>query len=114
MVASTERGRLGYQLEEVAVIKMLDSKVTLGVLCDQIVPPDDLTEDEDKTIRERPEALVVAFLAQDPRKPLLTQPQGQRRGAADQEDAPIDTLIKAVSKSSAADAAKITEDILAR
>ncbi|KAH9020863.1 hypothetical protein EDB85DRAFT_507758 [Lactarius pseudohatsudake] len=90
----------------------LDSKVTLGVLCDQIVSPDDPTEDEDKTIRERPEALVVAFLAQDPRKPLLTQPQGQRRGAAEQEDALIDTLIKAVSKSSAADVAKIIEDIL--
>ncbi|KAH9010697.1 hypothetical protein EDB85DRAFT_1198159 [Lactarius pseudohatsudake] len=59
--------------EEVAVIKMvliqhleLDSKVTLGVLCDQIVPPDDPMEDEDKTIRERPEALVVAFLTHDP------------------------------------------------
>ncbi|KAH9024847.1 hypothetical protein EDB84DRAFT_1615141 [Lactarius hengduanensis] len=66
--------------EEVAVIKMvliqhleLDSKVTLGILCDQI----------------RPEALVVAFLAQDPRKPLLAQLQGQRRGAAEQEDALI-------------------------
>ncbi|KAH9024762.1 hypothetical protein EDB85DRAFT_1986667 [Lactarius pseudohatsudake] len=72
--------------EEVAVIKMiliqhleLDSKVTLGVLCDQIVPPDDPMEDEDKTIRERLEALVVAFLAQDTRKPLLAQLQGQRR-----------------------------------
>ncbi|KAH8993381.1 hypothetical protein EDB92DRAFT_1944532 [Lactarius akahatsu] len=63
--------------EEVAVIKMvliqhleLDYKVNLGVLCDHIVPPDDPMEDEDKTVRERPEALVVAFLAQDLRKPL--------------------------------------------
>ncbi|KAH8995243.1 apoptosis inhibitory protein 5-domain-containing protein [Lactarius hatsudake] len=105
--------------EEVAVVKMaliqhleLDSKVTLGVLCDQIVPPDDPMEDEDKTIRERLRALVVAFLAQDARKPLLAQLQGQGRGAAEQEDALIDTLIKAVSKSSAADAARIIEDIL--
>ncbi|KAH9024743.1 hypothetical protein EDB85DRAFT_251466 [Lactarius pseudohatsudake] len=105
--------------EEVAVIKMiliqyleLDSKVTLGVLCDQIVPPDDPMEDEDKTICERLEALVVAFLAQDTRKPLLAQLQGQRRGPAKQEGALIDTLIKAVSKSSAVDAAKIIEDIL--
>ncbi|KAH9025282.1 hypothetical protein EDB85DRAFT_2179177 [Lactarius pseudohatsudake] len=104
---------------EVAVIKMvliqhleLDSKVTLGVLCDQIVPPDDPMEDEDKTIRKRPEALVVAFLAEDVWKPFLAQLQGQRRGAAEQEDALIDTLIKAVSKSSTADAAKIIEDIL--
>ncbi|KAH9025315.1 hypothetical protein EDB85DRAFT_236475 [Lactarius pseudohatsudake] len=87
--------------EEVAVIKVvliqhleLDSKVTLGVLCDQIVPPKDPMEDGDKTIRERLEALVVAFLAQDTRKPLLAQLQGQRRGAAKQEGALIDTLIK--------------------
>ncbi|KAI9437538.1 apoptosis inhibitory protein 5-domain-containing protein [Lactarius indigo] len=105
--------------EEVAVVKMaliqhleLDSKVTLGVLCDQIVPPDDPMEDEDKTIRERLRALVVAFLAQDARKPLLAQLQGPGRGAAEQEDALIDTLIKAVSKSPAADAGKIIEDIL--
>ncbi|KAH9016721.1 hypothetical protein EDB84DRAFT_1523712, partial [Lactarius hengduanensis] len=77
---------------EVAVVKMvliqhleLDSKVTLGVLCDQIVPPEDPMEEEDKTIRERLEALVVAFLAQDTWKPLQAQLQGQRRGAAKQE-----------------------------
>ncbi|KAH9024850.1 hypothetical protein EDB84DRAFT_1506119 [Lactarius hengduanensis] len=117
-MVATECGRLD-EPEEVAVIKMiliqyleLDSKVTLGVLCDQIVPPDDPMEDEDKTICERLEALVVAFLAQDTRKPLLAQLQGQRRGPAKQEGALIDTLIKAVSKSSAVDAAKIIEDIL--
>ncbi|KAH9168283.1 hypothetical protein EDB89DRAFT_2074103 [Lactarius sanguifluus] len=78
------------ELEEVAVIKMvliqhpeLDSKVTLGVLCDQI----------------------------DAREPLLAQLQGQRHGAAEQEDALIDTLIKAVSKSPAADAAETIKDI---
>ncbi|KAH9026698.1 hypothetical protein EDB83DRAFT_2230315, partial [Lactarius deliciosus] len=88
--------------EEVTVIEMVliqhlglgRTKVALGILCDQIVPPDDSMEDEDKTIRKRSEALVVAFLAQDPRKPVLAQLQGQRRGAAGQEDAPIDTLIK--------------------
>ncbi|KAH9059029.1 hypothetical protein EDB87DRAFT_1536234, partial [Lactarius vividus] len=87
--------------EEVALIKMvliqhleLDSKVTLGVLCDQMVPPDDPIEDEDKTIRERSKALVVVSLAQDPRKPLLAQRQDQRCGAAEQEDALIDTFIK--------------------
>ena len=130
--------------EEVAVVKTaliqhleFDSKVTLGVLCDQIVPLDDPMEDEDKTIRERLRALVVAFLAEDARQPLLAQLQRQGRGSAEQEDALIDTLIKvrpqrcvhdflpgaktdaprcagsqAVSKSGAADAAKIIADIL--
>lgn len=87
--------------EEVAVVKTaliqhleFDSKVTLGVLCDQIVPPDDPMEDEDKTIRERLCALVVAFLAEDARQPLLSQLQRPGRGAAEQEEALIDTLIK--------------------
>lgn len=87
--------------EELAVVKTaliqhleFDSKVTLGVLCDQIVPPDDPMEDEDKTIRERLRALVVAFLAEDARQPLLAQLQRQGRSAAEQEEALIDTLIK--------------------
>jgi len=67
-----------------------DSKVTLGVLCDQIVPPDDPIEDEDKTIRERLRALVVAFLASDAREPLLAQLQG----STEQEEALIDILVK--------------------
>jgi hypothetical protein len=90
--------------EEVAVVKTaliqhleFDSKVTLGVLCDQIVPTDDPMEDEDKTIRERLRALVVAFLAEDARQPLLAQLQRQGRGAAEQEDALIDTLIKVIA-----------------
>ncbi|KAH8993438.1 hypothetical protein EDB92DRAFT_2113767 [Lactarius akahatsu] len=83
-------------------------EVTLGVLCDQIELSDGSMEDEDKTIHDRLHALVAAFLTQDARKPLLAQLQGQGRGAAKQEDALIDTLIKAVSKSSVADAAKIS------
>ena len=87
--------------EEVAVVKKaliqhleFDSKVTLGVLCDQIVPTDEPMEDEDKSIRDRLRALVVAFLAEDARQPLLAQLQRQGRGAAEQEEALIDTLIK--------------------
>ncbi|KAH9170938.1 hypothetical protein EDB89DRAFT_2071390 [Lactarius sanguifluus] len=64
-------------------------------------------EDEDKTIHKRLLVLIAAFLAQDARKPLLAQLQGQGRGAAEQEDALIGTFIKAVSKSSVADATKI-------
>ncbi|KAH9026555.1 hypothetical protein EDB84DRAFT_337799 [Lactarius hengduanensis] len=71
-------------------------------------------EDEDKTIRERLRVLVVAFLAQDARKLLLARLQGQRRGAAEQEDALINTLIKTVSKFSAADAAKTSSSFFPR
>jgi hypothetical protein len=65
---------------EVAVVKNaliqhleLDSKVVLGVLCDQIVPPDEPMEEEDRAIRERLRGLVVAFLADDAREPLLAR-----------------------------------------
>jgi hypothetical protein len=51
----------------------LDSEVVLGVLCDQIVPPDEPMEEEDRAIRERLRGLVVAFLAKDTREPLLAR-----------------------------------------
>jgi len=86
---------------EVAVVKAaliqhleLDSKVTLGVLCDQIVPPDDPMEDEDRAIRERLRGLVVAFLAEEAREPLLARLQSQGDSGAEQEQALIDTLLK--------------------
>jgi len=86
---------------EVAVVKTaliqhleLDSKVTLGVLCDQIVPPDDPIEDEDKLIRERLRRLVIAFLAEDAREPLLARLQSQGDSGVEQEQALIETLLK--------------------
>ncbi|KAH9057414.1 hypothetical protein EDB87DRAFT_1096610 [Lactarius vividus] len=104
-MVGAERGRVGAiaaerfadEPEEVAVVKIaliqhleLDFKVTLGIFCDQIEPPDNPMEDDDKTICECLHALVIAFLAQDARSPLLAQLQGQGRGAAEQEDALID------------------------
>jgi hypothetical protein len=52
-------------------------------------------EDEDRAIRERLRGLVVAFLAEDAREPLLArlQRQGDDSGA-EQEQALIDTLLK--------------------
>ncbi|KAI0275618.1 apoptosis inhibitory protein 5-domain-containing protein [Russula aff. rugulosa BPL654] len=104
---------------EVAVVKTaliqhleLDSKVTLSVLCDQIVPPDDPIEDEDKLIRERLRRLVIAFLAEEAREPLLSRLQSQGESGVEQEQALIDTLLKAVSKFGGTDATKITRDVL--
>jgi hypothetical protein len=72
-----------------------DSKVTLGVLCDQIVPPDDPPmEEEERAIRERLRGLVVAFLAEDAREPLLARLRSQGESGAEQERALIDTLLK--------------------
>jgi hypothetical protein len=72
----------------------LDSKVTLRVLCDQIVPPDDPIEDEDRAIRDRLRGLVVAFLAEEAREPLLARLRSQGDSGVEQERALIDTLLK--------------------
>jgi hypothetical protein len=87
---------------EVAVVKAaliqrleLDSKVFLHVLCTQIVPPDDPIEDEDKLIYERLRQLVIVFLAEEAREPLLSRLQSQQGdGGAEQELALVDTLLK--------------------
>ena len=58
--------------EEVAVVKLallkhldMDPPVTLGVLCDQIVPPEEDLDDDERRTRERLRSLVLSFLATD-------------------------------------------------
>jgi len=74
----------------------LDSKVTLGVLCDQLVAPDDPTEEEDRVIRERLRRLVIAFLGEEAREPLLARLRSQGESGREQELALIDTLLKVI------------------
>lgn len=40
----------------------MDPVVTLGVLCDQVVPVDETLDEEDQAIRDRLRSLVLAFL----------------------------------------------------
>jgi hypothetical protein len=70
-----------------AIIQLLelDSKITLSVLCDQVVPPDDTTEDKDKATRERLPTLVVAFRPEAP-PDEVTGSRGQLRGARTSAD----------------------------
>lgn len=58
--------------EEVAVVKSallkhldLDPPVTLGVLCDQIVPPEEEMDEYERQTREGLRSLVISFLATD-------------------------------------------------
>ncbi|KAH9026572.1 hypothetical protein EDB84DRAFT_1401310 [Lactarius hengduanensis] len=119
LVQLLQRYRAVHEPEEVAVVKMaftqhleLDSGVTLGVLCDQIVPPDDPMEDEDKIIRERLRALVVAFLAQAASSRCCMIPSSRYLARSHLPSFCALTLSQAVIKSSAADVAKIIEDFL--
>jgi len=43
----------------------MDPPVTLGVLCDQIVPPEEDLDDDERQTRERLRSLVLSFLATD-------------------------------------------------
>lgn len=43
----------------------MDPGVTLGVLCDQIIPPQDPVDEEEQQIRDHLRSLVIAFLKDD-------------------------------------------------
>jgi hypothetical protein len=40
----------------------MDPGVTLGVLCDQVIPPEDPVDEEEQQIRDHLRSLVIAFL----------------------------------------------------
>ncbi|KAH9991813.1 apoptosis inhibitory protein 5-domain-containing protein [Russula vinacea] len=67
---------------------------------------------KDKLIRERLRRLVIAFLAEEAREPLVSRLKSQGDSGAEQELALVDTLLKAVSKFGGTDAAKIAKDVL--
>lgn len=48
----------------------MDPKTTLGVLCDQILPQSDTTDEEEISIRERLRSLVLAFLAGEAKRAI--------------------------------------------
>ncbi|XP_006461062.1 hypothetical protein AGABI2DRAFT_185359 [Agaricus bisporus var. bisporus H97] len=56
-------------IQEVGVVKLalvehlnMDFKITISVLCDQIIPRDDVSDEEEVSIRERLRFLVLAFM----------------------------------------------------
>ncbi|EDR11444.1 uncharacterized protein LACBIDRAFT_313616 [Laccaria bicolor S238N-H82] len=64
--------------DEVLVVKKaltehldMDPKVTLGVLCDQIVPPDEGVDEEEKQIRDRLRELVLSFLSGEAKRTVI-------------------------------------------
>jgi hypothetical protein len=49
----------------------MDPPVTLGVLCDQIVPPHEPMDDEELQIRDRLRSLVISFLTGEAKRAIL-------------------------------------------
>jgi hypothetical protein len=62
---------------EVGVVKQalvehlnMDFKITISVLCDQIIPRGDILDEEEVSIRERLRFLVLAFMTQEAKKTI--------------------------------------------
>ncbi|KAG6335387.1 hypothetical protein ID866_3701 [Astraeus odoratus] len=72
--------------EEVAVVKNallkhldMDPPVVLGVMCDQVVPPEEELEESERQMRERLRSLVMSFLATEALSAIVeryTEPPG--------------------------------------
>jgi len=83
--------------DEVGVVKKallehldMDPPVTLGVLCDQIVPPNEPMDDEEQQIRDRLRSLVISFLTGEAKRTILRH--ASRQGS-EVEDVLVDELL---------------------
>jgi len=64
--------------DEVIVVKKaltehldMDPRITLGVLCDQIVPPNDPMDEEEQFTRDRLRSLVLSFLTGEAKRAIV-------------------------------------------
>ncbi|KAI0319003.1 apoptosis inhibitory protein 5-domain-containing protein [Amylostereum chailletii] len=88
----------------------LNAVVTLGVLCDQIVPQDAPLDEDDKAMRDRLRMLVIAFICNDAKQSIVERHAS--KAGSQPENVLIEGLLKAVSKLGPSDAEKIIKDIL--
>ena len=72
------RERVIDEPDEVTVVKKaltehldMDPKVTLGVLCDQVSPPDESMDEEEQAIRDRLRFLVLSFLTGEAKRAIV-------------------------------------------
>ncbi|KAK1232359.1 hypothetical protein PQX77_004523 [Marasmius sp. AFHP31] len=87
----------------------LDSRVTLGVFCDQVVPSDEPMDEEESQMRDRLRTLVLDFVANEVKKDQwrkLAIPGSEAEGVL------ISGLMLALSKSGDVDSQTIAKDIL--
>ncbi|KAJ3851068.1 hypothetical protein EV368DRAFT_83898 [Lentinula lateritia] len=87
----------------------LDSRVTLGVLCDQVVPPDDLADPEELAMRNSLRTLVLSFVIGELKKGQLIRYMAP---GSEAEDTLVNGLISALPKLGETDTQVILKDIL--
>ena len=85
--------------DEVKVVKRallahldMDPRITLGVFCDQILPPPENLDSEEKYLRDRLRALVLSFLAEDAKEAITKNLANHTQGARDAERVLMDGL----------------------
>ncbi|CCM03887.1 uncharacterized protein FIBRA_06038 [Fibroporia radiculosa] len=103
--------------EEVSVVKRalcqhldLNPAVTLGVLCDQIVPADESMDDEEVAIRNRLRSLVLSFITGEAKRAIIERHTSIPGGAA--EEALVSGLLRGIAKLTPVDAEILVKDIL--
>ncbi|KAG6832033.1 hypothetical protein H0H87_003014 [Tephrocybe sp. NHM501043] len=87
----------------------MDAKVTLGVLCDQIVPLEDTMDEEEQDIRDRLRKVVLKFLTEDARKAIVER---HALPGSDAEETLIDSLLRVIPKLAYKDVEIIVEELL--
>ncbi|KAH7912430.1 apoptosis inhibitory protein 5-domain-containing protein [Hygrophoropsis aurantiaca] len=88
----------------------MDPGVTLGVLCDQVIPPEEPLDEEEKYIRDRLRSLVIAFLTGEARSAIVqkyTEPPG-----TEAENVMVGELLTAISRLDTSNVEVIVKDIL--
>ncbi|TFY56680.1 hypothetical protein EVJ58_g7487 [Rhodofomes roseus] len=102
--------------DEVSVVKRMlsehldmDPAVTLGVLCDQIVPPDEPLDEEEQAIRTRLRSLVLAFMTGEAKRAVERHTSTPGSAA---EETLVSGLLRAVDKLAPTDIDIIVKDIL--
>ncbi|OBZ71046.1 Apoptosis inhibitor 5-B [Grifola frondosa] len=103
--------------EEVVVVKKsltthldMDPAVTLGVLCDQIVPPDEPMDEEEQAIRDRLRSLVFAYVTGEAKRAIVERHTSVPGSPA--EEVLVSGLFKAITKLPPTDIDIIVKDIL--
>jgi hypothetical protein len=78
----------------------LDPQVTLGVLCDQIVPMGEAADEEEQNIRDRLRALVISFLTGRAKRAIVERHASKPGSEAEQVLVGGLTLVSRFRKSS--------------
>ncbi|KAH9940361.1 uncharacterized protein BXZ73DRAFT_42645 [Epithele typhae] len=88
----------------------MDPVVTMGVVFDQIIPPEEPLDDEEVAIRDRLRSLVLAFLAGEVKRPLGDRHIGAAGSPA--ERFLVTEMFKAIPKLNVGEVETIVKDVL--